>query len=489
MAEDNEYLIGVPLPKFKRIYRNRTFFAIGPSSGYCLGPWPQLASCEMTASGVWTPCVEATAKILSAFKIEGYVCPLPILPIGLSPIKCLRSLPGDAWCERATGQEYMPWVMDDYQGVGLKMKGRYIDHWVDFQRNIPSEQRVAAKRFGGQIIAAFRLLAACPEMIGLSWANPAVFIALAVRVNRWKTDELPISELKKLSNRRRVAILEKCNLPATDAVWRFLGKLPTKLIDCDSLLSLAKALTEPVFGHCLPHLRRLGSGLVRLLKNEHYWPFLTPSLLTQIAAKEELNTRKANREIQLFLWQLRVYHEEHCYGGGRLQRLRSIGEFESMANLLRYGSKRAPKIDEYDETGFPPAPLPGVKNLEPINCVGDLVKEGREQGTCAGQRWQIKDVLSGSKFFYRLTFPERATVMVERENSEAPWVITEIRLAENKQPRFSTVKWVVAQLKIPASPAWYPRSAWWMEGDHPFPFTAPTAALEGSGLAGASTLS
>ena len=77
--------------------------------------------------------------------------------------------------------------------------------------------------------------------------------------------------------------------------------------------------------------------------------------------------------------------------------------------------------------------------------------------------------------------------MVERENSEAPWVITEIRLAENKQPRFSTVKWVVAQLKIPASPAWYPRSAWWMEGDHPFPFTAPTAPGEGSGLAGAST--
>jgi hypothetical protein len=77
--------------------------------------------------------------------------------------------------------------------------------------------------------------------------------------------------------------------------------------------------------------------------------------------------------------------------------------------------------------------------------------------------------------------------MVEREHHEAPWIVTDIRLAENKQPRFSTVKWVVALLKIPASPAWYPRSAWWMEGDHPFPFTAPAAALEGSGFGGVST--
>lgn len=94
---------------------------------------------------------------------------------------------------------------------------------------------------------------------------------------------------------------------------------------------------------------------------------------------------------------------------------------------------------------FPPPPLPGTREIEPITKAKELLKEGIDQRHCAAS--YDKRVSSGNVYLYRILHPERATLSIRREG--IIWTIDQLKGFANKSVLPETVKhvqrWLVAE--------------------------------------------
>ena len=93
---------------------------------------------------------------------------------------------------------------------------------------------------------------------------------------------------------------------------------------------------------------------------------------------------------------------------------------------------------------LPKPPLEGVNSskirIEPMQTVGALFEEGRQMHNCI--MTFTKSIMNGFQYAYRMTFPERATLLLTRRDND--WFPVEIRTANNGYPEAQTVDFVHA---------------------------------------------
>jgi len=92
---------------------------------------------------------------------------------------------------------------------------------------------------------------------------------------------------------------------------------------------------------------------------------------------------------------------------------------------------------------FPDAPFRGTEHIQPIATPKDLALEGKEMNHCIGNYGH--SMLDGDLAVYRVTYPERATLALER--GRRGWYFGQLKLKDNRDPSAETVAIVEKWLK------------------------------------------
>jgi hypothetical protein len=453
--------------------RDQTMHYLGPETSYRLGPWPDLASEERRGKGCWRLSTFAGEQILRAFTYSTQ----PWVP----DWRQLRALgnpdrwrdwscppyvywSGEYWAERATGQGILPLGMVPQKDL---VRACCYTQSKTFQRSIPPPWRCLVKRYPDKHLALLRLLSVCPESAQLAEAHPAVFYLLACVVEEPSARLIDRRVVQTLLRGPQIEILKRAGLPAQESVRRFLRKVPSSLVCLPSLKLLSRALVAAPFGRALRHVRVVTPKFLSLLEEEEFWPLLAPSFVGEIAkAGFAEDPHSPEREMML---QLRFLTTHWVEKGRPGITLKSRGDVMKLWRSF-YREELAWKETPFEKLGFPRPPFAGTADVMPITTAQELIEEGKNQSNCAGQEWQVRGVGDGSKYFYRVTAPDRATVLIEREKPSDSWLITDVRGPGNSIPSMNTVRMIVEALGLPAQPRWYPtmKEAWWIDGPYAF---------------------
>ena len=92
---------------------------------------------------------------------------------------------------------------------------------------------------------------------------------------------------------------------------------------------------------------------------------------------------------------------------------------------------------------FPTPPFPGTEHIQPITTAKELAVEGKEMQHCV--KSYLRDILKWFTAVYRVTFPERATLSLER--GPHAWYLGQLKLRNNEEPSEETVAFVHTWLK------------------------------------------
>ena len=428
-----------------RAFSKKTFIAGAKNEIHRLGAWPQLASDRANQSGHWLPAKQSGEEIIKAFPVNRYYDIYSNDRIDLSE-RNLEFSP-EGWRENPNGQLVMSWLEPTAKWQAHK---RYYQYWRQWQENIPPQFRQLVKQLKTHQIAALRCLAACPASYALAKNNPAIFILLALPAERAAVALMDVTEITRLLSRPQRQIIGHCFLYGnTNRARRFLKKIPLEHLHVDLLATLVRALDQPYFGHCLPHLKGpLDEAVLDLLADEKFWPFLSPQIINEVA--------KSPAAFYLFLQNIEI---------DRLLKLKLPRRCHSLGELSWLVQRSALPASVSHED-LPSPPVAGNKFLIPLSTRRGVIDESTRQQNCVRSIY-LPSIISGGCYVYQLIKPERCTVLIKRIDA-GRWFIWDIRTHADGIPRFSTVLQVVKWLHMPAMPVWYPQ-AWWNDGV-PFPF-------------------
>jgi hypothetical protein len=301
-----------------------------------------------------------------------------------------------------------------------------VQHRMDYLQPIPTEVLALVGPFACRHWHLLNLIARCPGALDLARSNPALAFALASPwVFRRPAPKQPLRAARALLRRPQHEIAGWLGFPQSRSAVRILRKLPPDKCTVPNLLNLRRLCVT----HSKPlrHIRRLGEETIRLLlmSDENFQP--TGRYLAEVSAHPPPAWLCGEPQlVQDVLW-LRD----------------SVGETGPMpmlthAHLLRIHDQlveRLGRMDlkKFDRLPLPEPPLPGHESenlrLEPLTTEIDLVEEGRIQRNCAGA--YAPRVRQGGLFLYRVTAPERATLLIARVRM-GEWRISELKAAENR---------------------------------------------------------
>lgn len=115
-----------------------------------------------------------------------------------------------------------------------------------------------------------------------------------------------------------------------------------------------------------------------------------------------------------------------------------------LINILSELEVRLAMGHDCKKQALPKPPLEGLQSskvqIEPLQTVGSLFEEGREMQNCITT--YTRSIVSGLQYAYRMTFPERATLLLTRR--DADWFPVEIRTVNNGYADAHTVDLVHA---------------------------------------------
>lgn len=323
------------------------------------------------------------------------------------------------------------------------------DAWLHWCALIPRGVREAVQPFSERHWHLLSLAARCGQpAIDLLHSNPALAWALA---SSWVFRAKPVRDPMR-SARRLLApgksqrdILAWLDFPATEAARRQLRKLPPGQASVNNLLALRDAMRNPDAMKRLAHLPRLNHGIVRLLSDPELRPFASHALLMEIATRghrplhDDSPDRSEEKYARSAMTMRDCLRMMDVLGipGTRLGNLRSRTELtnihDRLVRRLRGAWNDGELVDRAPLT-LPPPPFPGTAGIEPLTTEFDLFQEGDTMNHCVGSYGQL--VASGAVAVYRITFPERATLAIEQQSGT--WRISELKLANNKEPAPAT---------------------------------------------------
>lgn len=140
-----------------------------------------------------------------------------------------------------------------------------------------------------------------------------------------------------------------------------------------------------------------------------------------------------------------------------LNKLNPNLKFSSLDHLINKGKKVAEKILEdkiLKSSNYlsSKAPYPGNLYIEPILLEKDLYLEGKLQENCVYSAKE--EIESGDSFFYRVTYPERATLQINFYGKQ--WYLSELKTYRNSQP--NEITWVFVKDWLDENDIKYDRS-------------------------------
>lgn len=364
-----------------------------------------------------------------------------------------------------------------------------------FRAQIPPEVAQPAEPFGSHQWLLMLLLRLKEEARDLAANNPVLAYCLANNPGFRNTlqQTAPWHAAVHCANRQR-EILEWLGFPSKEATVRLFRRIRPEAASPFMMRMLRSALKEDErVMDLLAHQPCINAGVLGLVTNSYLRAIVTPKLLLEVAANpddlalartpdrlltgmallRESGCRlpptplialsqvrslqeqcdKAFRE-HLARKQEQQERERQVQARERQVQVREAAErrqrraeqcTERREALAAQAERRARRILQQAQRPFPPPPLPGTQEIEPLTSAAALLAEGAEQHNCVGGYTSL--VLTGRIYVYRVLHPDRATLSI-RLGPDGSWRRSELAAKGN----------------TPAPPAVVRRVDQWLQG-------------------------
>lgn len=257
----------------------------------------------------------------------------------------------------------------------------------------------------------------------------------------------PMRAARSLLKHKQRHIAGWLGFPSTDSAARILRRIKTQALYMPYMLGLRCAMADdPHTLKRLQHQNTLTPGMLFFLTKPHLCHLPSQKLLREISSctKTEQNTIH--------------YVMDSLHMNRRLDEPVRITHFKDNEHVKKIHDRLALLYNEFARSRvgntkieFPPPPLQGTCEIEPITKPEDLLKEGIDQHHCAASYGER--VAMGAIYLYRVLQPERATLSICRKG--AVWLIDQLKGFANKPVLPETLKhverWLVSEQAKPFS--------------------------------------
>jgi len=190
----------------------------------------------------------------------------------------------------------------------------------------------------------------------------------------------------------------------------------------DSLHNLSEEMRKILY-----HVPKVNKSIYKFINDRECYPHLTSKLMMDIA-----RVKKDGDIYSTFKDTVRMFRQNY---GDNIPEISDLKHLISLHEELIERYRRWREIPNFE---FPEEPIPGTKGIEPLRTSLDLYYEGEEQHNCVASYADF--VLDGFVYFYRILYPERATLAI-RETRDG-WVIDQIKGPYNAEVKKETVEYV-----------------------------------------------
>jgi len=337
-----------------------------------------------------------------------------------------------------------------------------------FREQIPAGILAAVERFESHQWPLLLMLHAQPLALDLAASNPALAFALANNNDFRRTRiEAAGFQAAAYALRKQRWIQEWLGFPGSKAAEKLLRKIPVEAISLPLLRRLKYAMqSDPKTLELLGHQRVINTTVLQLVTNDTILPSVSPQLLEEAA---DITCREGERTLgdhildivtmrqdvapgiptQVFRSIKQVHdihdnirieyatHLQRIAEAQEQERIRVAEERYRLAENARLTQRLSRvKNDELDNRPYPTPPFEGTPTITPITSYLDLQIEGQEQRNCVAT--YLRALKVGCIYFYRVTEPERATLLIFR-GTDGCWRRSELRGYNNAKPKRETV--------------------------------------------------
>lgn len=319
-----------------------------------------------------------------------------------------------------------------------------------------------------------------PAVADLAGSTPILAFCLAnCRHFREMQREAQNDQVLRYSHKKQKDILKWLGFPDTPAVVNLLRKIRPEAAE-PSILRLLRCsiAADPDVLRTLAHLPFIHAGTLQLIVHPEISALVSPHLLHTVATDfNEASTPCTADAISQALWvraqlpkpppirsllhskkavqdlleememHLRCHQEEQIVVARHRKALmrereRLRRQQAAIRRAARGGRLAQPVIvlpvppPAKCFSSFPPPPIPGTADIQPLTSPLDLAQEGRDQHHCVSLYGDL--VRDGKHFAYRVLAPERCTLMI-RKMPGSRWTISEVRAACNASVKCMTL--------------------------------------------------
>jgi hypothetical protein len=307
---------------------------------------------------------------------------------------------------------------------------------------IPAAPRAELLRYQTRRWHLLNVFAKCPGAVDLSRNNPALLYALASNwVFHKPAVKSPLRAARGLVNKKQRDILKWLRFPHDESVRKILSRVVPESLNVVNLLALRQAVRRRKPVKLLAHVRRINTGVIRLVCQVDYEDYLTTQLLNDVGQDREQDARFAPVVITL-RDTLRMIYEtdgaaEHPQAFASLRRLKA----EHDQRAREYGDNfRIAFADPWEPLRFskmfPEPPFAGNENIVPIRTPFELRAEGEDMHNCVFS--YVNRIAEGQEYAYRVLAPFRGTLsLLKRDRRWVPgqlvWVCNKMAPDEIRQ--------------------------------------------------------
>ena len=212
--------------------------------------------------------------------------------------------------------------------------------------------------------------------------------------------------------------------PGEKYTIKILRRIPIPEIRLFTLWNLRKLLFDDKIRKELGYLPLISAYILKFYELKKLYNAVTPIFRKRLVYKvKDMKMSKRDRFLReqiVLLYDL--LDMKNMLGVQYNLRINSIKK------LRRYHDDLVSELNNKPLVGlphvkFPPPPMPGSDNIEPITNLKMLVREGIVQKNCVAS-WQ-EDIMRGKAYVYKFNGKERATIGL-RQKSNGDWYLVDV---------------------------------------------------------------
>lgn len=340
---------------------------------------------------------------------------------------------------------------------GTRQKAAALER---FRSEVEEEIVRIVEPFGSHQWALMVLVRNEPWAKDLAVGNPTLAYALANScLLRGSPPEAAAVQARWYCHKKQRDLLEWLGFPGTEPVARLLRKMSPGAVSPYVLHRLRIALkADPRTVKLLASLPRVNGAILEVATIPKYLELLTPGLLREMAAEppglsvadrihsglavlDQISSRRAMKPFanlrQVLQFREEAEKEFQAFLLRKEQAKQDAARRAEQERQRRWAEARlrSKTADDLSWCPFPPPPLQGTPDIQPLTSTELLRMEGQEQNNCVA----VYDlaIRRGGYYVYQVLAPERATLSIY-QGRDGCWYRLELKIKNNKKVKPAT---------------------------------------------------